>query len=104
MSSKWLRIGQVKVAGGKNGKPEFEVMELDNENLKVFLGLLKKFGQERIGDMTTDEIRTAQKLKQDDPNALPRLRISRFEKNEDDFSKGCPTWIRADLLVDVTQF
>lgn len=104
MASKWLKIGQVKKAGGKNGKPEYEVMELDNENLKAFLQLLKKFGQEKIGDMTTDQIRTAQKLKYNDPNCLPRIKISKFDKTDEDRAKGCPSFILADLLVDVEQF
>ena len=104
MVSKWLKIGQVKLAGGKNGKEQYEVMELDNENLKAFLDLLKKFGKEKIGDMTTDQIRTAQKLKYNDPNALPRIKLSRFNKTAKDYEKGCPSFIVADLLVDIEQF
>jgi hypothetical protein len=101
--SKWFRIGQVKEAGGKNGKPTFEVMELDNENLKEFVRLLKEFGQNKIGSMTVDEIRTAQKLKFDDPNQLKRIKISRFNKTEEDYEK-VPRFILADLLINLDDF
>lgn len=100
--SKWLKIGQVTEGQGNDGP--FESMTLENENLKEFLGLLKKFGMERIADMSVDDIRAAQRLKKDDPNHLPRLRISKFDKKQEDYDKGCPSFILADLVVKIEQF
>lgn len=99
---KWLKIGQVTEQNGKNGT--FESITLENENLKELVLLLKQFGQDRIGDMSVDDIRKAQKLKRDDPNYLPRLQISRFDKTDEDRRKGCPDFVLADLLVKIEQF
>lgn len=102
-TSKWLKIGQIVTNTDKNGK-SYENMVIDNENLKTFLGLLKKFGQEQIGDMTVDEIRAAQKLKKDDPNKLKQLKISRFDKDDEFYNKNPKlSFIVADLCFDVGQ-
>ena len=103
VKSKWLRIGQVKTAKRKDGS-EFEVMELDNENLCAFIALLRKHGAEKIGSKSVDEIRAAQKLQFNDPAKLKRLTISRFEKTDEDYGKGIPNFILADILIDVEQF
>lgn len=103
MASKWLKIGQILKNTDKQGRV-FETMVLDNENLKTFLGLLKKFGQEQIGDMSVEDIRSAQKLKKDDPKKLKQLRISRFDKDEAFFEKNPRLdFILADLCFDVEQ-
>lgn len=103
MASKWLKIGQIQRSKDNKGN-EYENIVIDNENLKAFLGLLKKFGQEKIGDMTTDDIRAAQKLKKDDPNKLKQLRISRFDKDDKFYEKNPKLeFIVADLCFDVEQ-
>lgn len=103
MAGKFLRIGQVRLVSPK-GKEEFEVMDLDNENLQEFITLLRKFGKEKVGTKTTQEIRDAQKLKREDPAHLPRVQIRRFDKKEEDYAKSCPRWILADLCVNVEDF
>lgn len=101
--SKWLKIGQIQRNTDKQGKT-YENIVIDNENLKAFLGLLKKFGQEKIGDMSVDDIRAAQKLKKDDPNQLKKLRISRFDKDDEFYQKNPKLdFIVADLCFDVEQ-
>ena len=75
MANKYLKIGQVAEFSGKDG--DFEVMTIENENLQEFTKVLRKFGKERIGDMTVEEIRNAQKDKE-----LSRLTIYRFNKRE----------------------
>ena len=102
-ASKWLKIGQVVKSKDRSGN-EFESMVIDNENLKAFLSLLKKFGQEKIGNMTVDDIRAAQRLKKDDPAKLKQLRISRFNKDDDFYDKHPNLdFIIADLCFDVEQ-
>lgn len=102
MAAKYLKIGQITEFEGRNGR--FESMTLDNENLKQLIELLRKHGKEKIGDLDVDGIRAAQKLKQDDPNKLPRIQISRFDKTDEDYSKGCPEFVLADLCVKLEQF
>lgn len=103
MASKWLKIGQIIKNKDKNGNT-YEQMVIDNENLKGFLALLRKFGQEKLGDMSVDDIRAAQKLKKDDPNKLKQLKISRFDKDDQFYEKNPRLdFIVADLCFDVEQ-
>ena len=99
---KWLKIGQVCEFDGKNGP--YEQMTLENENLLTFFQLLKKFGGEKLANLSVDDIRNAQKLNKDDPNHLPRIVISKFEKTSEAYERGCPSFIKADLCVKVEQF
>lgn len=103
MASKFLKIGQVRLVEPK-GKDPFEVMEFDNENLKEFITLLREFGKNKVGDKDQKQIRDAQKLKKEDPAHLPRIQIRRFDKKDEDYAKNCPSFIKADLCINVDDF
>lgn len=86
MASKYRQVGQLTES--RDGKLQ---VELDNTGLEMLFKLIKahadKYG---IKSLTVDEIRAAQKLKWDDPNHLPRIKLFVFDPHEKapDFIKG----------------
>ena len=66
-------------------------VELDNSSLEYLFKLIKAHAEKHgIKNMTVDDIRAAQKLKWDDPNHLPRIKLFIFDPGDKapDFIKG----------------
>ena len=97
MAGKYLSVGSVtenEFDGKKN-----ESIQLDNVALKQFIEFIKKHGETYLKGLTDDEIRAAQKLPKDDPNKIPRLRLYVFNKTDQDYQNGCPTFITKGISI-----
>lgn len=99
MASKYIKIGQVVL--NQDGT---EAYKLNLDTLKEVVGVLREYGKNKLGDLDVQGIRDAKKLPKGDPNKLMDPYIARFDKTEDDYSKGVPAWIVADLCIKRENF
>ena len=97
--AKYIQIGQV--VRNNDGT---EAFKLSLDNLKEVVKLLRTYGMDKLSDLSIDDISNAKKLPKGDPNKLMDPYIARFDKTEEDYAKGCPDWILANLCLKKENF
>ena len=100
MSKKYVKLGQIVKKYGEEG----EDIKLNLDDLKELVGLLREYGKNVLGDMSVDDIRAAKKLPKGDANKMFDPFIARFDKTDEDYAKGCPEFILADLCLKISDF
>lgn len=87
---KYLNIGAIVENEGK------ESIQLDNGSLKELVDFLKEHGKKYLMGKSLEEIRNGQKLKRDDPNFIPRIRLYFFDPHE-----KAPAFIKQNVSIKV---
>lgn len=97
MANKYLNIGSMVEFETKNGT--IQKLQIDCEKLDEFITLLDKYYQKRVEGLSVDDIRSAQRLKWDDPKQLKRVEIVMFDPSE-----NAPEFIKSNLSIKIEDY
>lgn len=95
MAGKYLNFGSML----HDDRYETDSLQLDNLQLKQLMDYIKAHGEKHLKGLSEEEIKAGERLKWDDPNHIPRIKVYLFEKKEEDYAKGCPKFIKAGIAV-----